>query len=301
MVRIFYAGQLLGLCWLLSAVDARSCWRDTPCSGPTSAAFSGVWDNNIYAPASRTVRPASTLLELKKNAVTNSRQPATATLHGNGSLVVFDFGKEVGGIVHLDYTASAGSGGLGLAFTEAKNWIGEWSDSSNAMYHDGALYANFSSAGKQSYAMPDKYLRGGFRYLTVFLVTNSSSVDVHIDDVSVELAFQPTWSDLRAYQGYFHCSDELLNRIWYAGAYTLQTNEVPVTTGRLNSGVKSGWLNNGTLGPGDTIIVDGAKRDRAVWPGDMGIAVPSAFVSLGDLDSVKNALQIMYNTQVHAL
>jgi hypothetical protein len=30
----------------------------------------------------------------------------------------------------------------------------------------------------------------------------------------------------------------------------------------------------------------------------MGIAVPSAFVSLGDLDSVKNALQIMYNTQV---
>jgi hypothetical protein len=52
------------------------------------------------------------------------------------------------------------------------------------------------------------------------------------------------------------------------------------------------------MGPGDTIIVDGAKRDRAVWPGDMGIAVPSAFVSLGDLDSVKNALQIMYNTQV---
>jgi hypothetical protein len=60
-------------------------------------------------------------------------------------------------------------------------------------------------------------------------------------------------------------------------------------------------LNNGTLGPGDTIIVDGAKRDRAVWPGDMGIAVPSAFVSLGDLDSVKNALQIMYNTQVIGL
>lgn len=39
---------------------------------------------------------------------------------------------------------------------------------------------------------------------------------------------------------------------------------------------------------------------RAVWPGDMGIAVPSAFVSLGDLTSVKNALQVMYNTQVCA-
>ncbi|KAI4713487.1 hypothetical protein J4E89_000933 [Alternaria sp. Ai002NY15] len=59
----------------------------------------------------------------------------------------------------------------------------------------------------------------------------------------------------------------------------------------------NGWANNGTLGPGDTIIVDGAKRDRAVWPGDMGIAVPSTFVSTGDLDSVRNALQVMFDYQ----
>jgi len=32
----------------------------------------------------------------------------------------------------------------------------------------------------------------------------------------------------------------------------------------------------------------------------MGIAVPSAFVSLGDLTSVKNALQVMYDTQVNS-
>jgi hypothetical protein len=32
--------------------------------------------------------------------------------------------------------------------------------------------------------------------------------------------------------------------------------------------------------------------------GDMGIAVPSTFVSIGDLSSVKNALQVMYNYQV---
>jgi hypothetical protein len=59
----------------------------------------------------------------------------------------------------------------------------------------------------------------------------------------------------------------------------------------------NGWANNGTLEPGNTIIVDGAKRDRAVWPGDMGIALPSSFVSIGDLDSVKNALQVMYDYQ----
>jgi hypothetical protein len=30
----------------------------------------------------------------------------------------------------------------------------------------------------------------------------------------------------------------------------------------------------------------------------MGVAVPSTFVSIGDLNSVKNALQTMYNYQV---
>jgi hypothetical protein len=296
MAQIYWVSLLLSLWSLFQPCSADTCWRNTSCTGPTHAIFSGPWEKNIFAPASRTVRPASTLSELKNNAITDPKHPYKASLHGNGSLIVFDFGIEVGGIVHLNYTSN-GSGALGLAFTEAKNWIGEWSDSSNALYHDGALYANISSSGAGTYVMPDKYLRGGFRYLTVFLLTDDSS-NVQIEDLSLELAFKPTWSNLRAYQGYFHCSDELLNRIWYSGAYTLQTNEVPVNTGRVTSGVKSGWVNNGTLGPGDTIIVDGAKRDRAVWPGDMGIAVPSAFVSLGDLESVKNALQIMYNTQV---
>jgi hypothetical protein len=146
--------------------------------------------------------------------------------------------------------------------------------------------------------MPDEALRGGFRYMTVFLVTDDPT-KVQIEDVSLEIGFQPTWPNLRAYQGYFHSNDELLlNRIWYSGAYTLQTNSVPVDTGRQVPILHNGWANNATLGPGDIIIVDGAKRDRALWPGDMGIAVTSAFVSTGDLESVKNALQVMYNTQV---
>ncbi|KAJ5924103.1 hypothetical protein N7466_008290 [Penicillium verhagenii] len=296
MRRAFWVNLLLGACSIIPQAQAETCWRNTTCTGPTTAAFSGVWDDNIYAPSSRTVQPVSTLSDLKKDATTNSRQPATATLHGNGSLVVFDFGQEVGGIMHIDYT-STGNGALGIAFSEAKNWIGEWSDDSNALWQDGALYDNFTtSSGSNSYEMPLPKLRGGFRYLTLFLITDDAAT-VKIDDMYLELGFHPTWSNLRAYQGYFHSSDELLNRIWYSGAYTLQTNQVPVDTGRITSGVTKGWLNNGTLGPGDTIIVDGAKRDRAVWPGDMGIAVPSALVSLGDLDSVMNALQIMYTTQ----
>jgi len=238
--------------------------------------------------------------------------------------------------------STTGPGKIGLAFTEGKNWIGEWSDSSDGKFAgyvngkkknvfsgsilrevtldiymrikirthsegpianspfsrpDGAIYANFTTAGNGSYVMPDISLRGGYRYLTLFLVTNSTTT-VELSDISLDIGFQPTWSNLQAYQGYFHSSDELLNRIWYSGAYTLQTNAVPVNTGRWVPMLAGGWANNGTLGPGDTIIVDGAKRDRAVWPGDMFIAVPSTFVSIGDLVSVKNALQTMYDNQV---
>ncbi|PKX94663.1 Six-hairpin glycosidase [Aspergillus novofumigatus IBT 16806] len=289
MTRIHFLNVVLSLLTLLPVVLAQTCWRNTTCSGPEGSAFEGPWEQGIYAPSSRTVRPKKILSITNLSLNSAYAQAMPATLHGNGSLVIFDFGIEVGGIVTLNYTSS-GSGALGIAFTEAKNWIGEWSDSSNGAFKgpDGALYTRFTKAGKGSYTMPDEAL--------LFVVTNDST-KVQIEDVSLELGFQPTWSNLRAYQGYFHSNDELLNRVWYSGAYTLQTNSVPVDTGRQVPMLHNGWANNATLGPGDTIIVDGAKRDRAVWPGDMGIAVPSAFVSTGDLESVKNALQVMYNTQ----
>jgi hypothetical protein len=280
---------------LLTTTLAQSCWKNTTCSGPADTSFPGQWQSNIYAPSSRTVSPKSILSA--QNGEVISPFKGSAKLSGNGSQLVFDFGIEVGGLVTLEYSSS-GPGQIGLAFTEGKNWIGEWSDSSNGGFKgpDGAIYMNFTTAGKGTYVMPDNKLRGGFRYMTLFLITNSSTT-VEISDISLSIGFQPTWSNLRAYQGYFHSSDELLNRIWYSGAYTLQTNAVPVNTGRQVPFVVTGWANNGTLGPGDTIIVDGAKRDRAVWPGDMFIAVPSTFVSIGDLASVKNALQTMYDHQ----
>ncbi|KAJ9283588.1 CAZyme family GH78 [Paecilomyces variotii] len=296
MTMIRYLISLLGLLLHVNLSLAESCWRNTSCTGPADTAFPGIWEKNIYAPASRVVNPKRII---EATGSSDYQHSSKATLSGNGSQIIFDFGIEVGGIVTVDYTSTTGKGALGLAFTEAKNWVGEWSDSSSGNFEhpDGALYQQIASPGKGQYVMPDKSLRGGFRYMTAFLVTNESTTVVDINDVSLEIAFQPTWANLRAYQGYFHSNDELLNRIWYSGAYTLQTNAVPVNTGRQVPFVSSGWANDGIIGPGDTIIVDGAKRDRAVWPGDMGVAVPSTFVSIGDLDSVKNALQVMYNTQ----
>lgn len=274
----------------------------------------------MFAPSSRTVSPKSVLsLATGREISPYSSFPGSNanhnfTLEGNGSALVFDFGREVGGIVHLEYTVHPSGNGrgdsrgaIGLSFTEAKNWIGGWSDLSNGAFRgpDGALYSNFTttttargSPGSVSYTMPDAKLRGGFRYLTLFLVTSASSFPagppgasssaealVSIQNITLEISFQPTWSNLRAYQGYFHSSDDTLNKIWYSGAYTLQTNAVPTNTGRrARPMVTAGWMNDGVMGPGDSIIVDGAKRDRAVWPGDMGVAVPALGVSTGDLE-----------------
>ena len=287
MLRIVSLLSLMGL-------GAAQCWKNVSCSGPSEAAFPGPWDANNYAPTTRSVRPVN-VLSWPDLEATPYRQSIELT--GNGSKVIFDFGIEVGGLVSLTH-ASSGSGRLGLAFTEAKNYVGEWSDSSNGKFAgpDGALYSNFSG-GEVDYKMPEERLRGGFRYMTAFLIADGSDASVSLSNVETTLDFMPTWSNLRAYQGYFHSNDDLLNRIWYAGAYTLQSNCVPTDTGRQVPFLTTGWANNASMGPGDTIIVDGAKRDRAVWPGDMGIAVPSTFVSLGDLESVKNALQVMYDHQ----
>lgn len=195
------------------ALASAQCWSHYPvnCNGPKEAAFSGAWDSNIFAPATRTVGPASLLTWPN---LARKSWPRSYQLKGNGSIVTFDFGKEVGGIVNLTYTAS-GVGQLGLAFTEAKNFVGEWSDSSNGKFvgPDGAIYGNFTT-GSGSYQMPAAQLRGGFRYMTLFLITNSSTATLTPGNVEVELDFAPTWPNLRAYQGYFHSSDALLNRIW---------------------------------------------------------------------------------------
>ncbi|KAI1632695.1 alpha-L-rhamnosidase B [Biscogniauxia mediterranea] len=286
--------------WFLGSVGyahAQNCWRDTPCSSVRSAAFSGEWDSNVFAPASRIVSP-STVFSFGSEEELGS-WPTQFTLDESLTSVYIDFGLEVGGIVTIDYEVSSLSdgGSIGLAFTEAKNWIGPVSDSSSGLYSrtDGAIYANFSSAGEHTYSMPDENLRGGFRYLTLFLAGDAASVTIH--NISLELSFQPTWSDLRAYQGYFHSNDDLLNKIWYSGAYTLQLCALHPSTGRAWPAPAQAWSNTADIGPGDTINTDGAKRDRTVWPGDMGVAVPAAFYSTGDLESVKNALQVVYNGQ----
>src|SRR4051794_250698 len=142
---------------------------------------------------------------------------------------------------------------------------------------------------------PQSALRGGFRYLTV---VNRSAGTLQISGVSVEITFTPQLSDLRAYKNYFYSNDRLVNRVWYGGAYTVQTNIIANDQGRVWGPPALGGNNNALVGElGSTVLVDGAKRDRTVWPGDLGISVPTDYASLGDMVTIKNSLQTLYNHQ----
>jgi hypothetical protein len=220
-----------------------------------------------------------------------SRQ--STRISGANPYVVLDFGKEVGGLVTLTFAGSSDANQqVGLAFSESSQYVGEQSDASSGGGADGAIYAPVG--GASTYTMPSDKLRGGFRYLTVFL-TSSGWVD--LNGVSLNFTAVPDMANPQAYPNYFSSNDDLLNRIWYAGAYTVQMDSINPNQGRVWPAPSSGWENNGVIGVGSSVLTDGAKRDRTVWPGDMGISLPTEYVSTNDIASSRNSLATMYQHQ----
>jgi hypothetical protein len=159
-----------------------------------------------------------------------------------------------------------------------------------------------------SYTPELKYSRGAFRYLTFSLgsrvpLTTSATLQLS----SVHFTAQPAQpaNQLRSYSGYFESSDPLLDRIWYAGAYTLQLCTIPANSSLnrlqwLQSPV--GWSNNAqarTLSGTDYFLADGAKRDRNPWAGDLDIALKSVLVAMNqdELLGIRNALKEMLDEQ----
>ncbi|MFC9614589.1 trehalase family glycosidase [Streptomyces sp. NPDC056938] len=267
------------------------------------AAFSGAlpsaarhpWDVYNYSPQSRTLKPVA--IHSTVGSVTDASAALSGKstrLSGTGSAVTFDFGKDVSGLVTLHFAASDGPQRVGLAFNESSQYVGTTSDASTGgpRSRDGALYADVD--GATTYTMPAKNLRGGFRYLTVFM---DSAGSADLDGITAHFTAAPKMQDPRAYANYFYSSDDLLNRIWYAGAYTIQLNTIAPKTGRLWEAPAQTWDNTGDVGVGDTILVDGAKRDRTVWPGDLGVEIPSAYAAFDDTESARNALTTLYQHQ----
>lgn len=278
-----------------------------PAAGAVAASI--PYEQYILAPATRQLIPVS--VHQVNGSVSNAKaltgsSAGNVTFHGISS-VTYDFGKNIAGLVSLDVGASSSSSAfLGVTFTESSLYISsEACDATADAGLDSPLWFNVGK-GAGEYTPEEKYLRGAFRYLTV-LSNTSATVPLH--SLRVKFTAAPT-QDLRAYQGWFHSDDELINKIWYAGAYTNQLCTINpaegnalVHLGSISSSDNitlpqtDSWWNNYTITNGSSTITDGAKRDRLVWPGDMSIALESIAVSTGDLYSVQMALESLLALQ----
>jgi hypothetical protein len=290
-----HRGTLSGLLILMVAATGSGALSRVDAEAASALAPSATAN---FSPTSRTVRPTAIYRTTGSVANPQNVLSGQATrVSGTDAGITLDFGKEVGGIATLRFGATSSSDQqLGLAFTESSLYVGPVSDkSANYGQVDGALTAPAPANGE--WTMPTHRLRGGFRYLTIFLRTGG-----WVDLTGVSLAFTaaPGMANPSDYANYFTSNDEQLNRIWYAGAYTVQLNTIASNHGRAWPPPSTLWDNSATVGVGSTILVDGAKRDRTVWPADLGIATPTAYASTNELTSTRNALTTMFNAQSSA-
>jgi hypothetical protein len=236
-------------------------------------------------------------------------------------LLVLDFGKDVGGQIQLHVTgASATRPQLHVCFSESLSQMALQPGDNNG---EGALAPGCDTANiwsgypglrytsdADSHTMPlagatlpttltDPNIRGGFRYATIFL---DGPGYVDLNGVSLDFGAAPAQADPANYAGWFLSSDNALNKIWYAGAYTVQLDT-------WQSGTAKSWpYADGEAdhanaqvpyaNPNQEVIFDGAKRDRIVWQGDLSVQAPVTYLTTDDVTAVDNSLSSLASQQL---
>ncbi len=276
--------------WNTAGFDDSS-WPAAFVSGPYGI---GPWNNNVQPPPDPTTLQVSGVsgfdvgdqIAIDTGANQETRtvtavnpggffQPATlivdsplTIVHSSGALVLalnkpgtgIDFTPALTGDHDVGTTVS--SIGTGITFSPAlssDHAAGTTATGLGAYTNDNGRQINFDDI-----ETPDTYtggLRGGFRFEAIELRTPGT---IELSGAGLDFAaYRATPAE---YQGWFISSDDELNRMWYAGAYTAQLDMVPV-------GIASCF--------DKPVIFDGAKRDRAIWSGDLMVSDPVALLSLG--------------------
>lgn len=314
-----------------------------PWNNPNYHPEAGHWRNYILAPRSRILHPVS-LFAAKARGGRIVGNPASLLRGGKSAvkmvstggrtkspLLIFDFGKDVGGRISVRVlSASHPRPQLHLCFSESRQYMALTPQQNNdeAKYAPGCDTANVPNGwpgvpytwDSDSHTLPlasatlpavltDPQIRGGFRYLTVFLDGPGS---VTIGGISLSFTGAPLQRNPRDYAGYFLSSNNELNKIWYAGAYTTQLDTVMPDTlkGNISSNVAAPcWPyqkgeadhTDGKLAvanPDQEVILDGAKRDRDPFTGDMSVEVPVTYLTTHDDSAISNTLEAFVRQQL---
>ncbi len=247
-------------------------WPDNPnwqqyVEGPET---SDVYPVKIVSTSGEVDNPGA-LLNPGTGATTLTKVPG-----GPIPKIVLDYGKDVSGIPFFDVAGATATPTLRAAYSEGRQYLGPRGDGAPGYAAaDPARFDGFVVSGPGT--LSKGLIQGGERFQELTLRSPGSltlsGAGIHFS------AFRATPD---SYQGYFVSSSDELNRIWYDGAYTVQLDQLPAD---------SQWP------AGGEVIVDGAKRDRVVWGGDMSVEGPTVYYSTAASDYLRKSLLLLGSYQ----
>ncbi len=183
--------------------------------------------------------------------------PRSVCRLADGAVLLVDFGEEISGGIKLVFHKSTGSS-IRVCFGESA------AEALSAIGECGSC--NDHSVRDTVLAVPSlgsiEYGRTGFRFVCLSAVNGALEI--------VGLFARADHADLE-WRASFESSDKKLNEIWRVCARTLHLNM-------------------------QDMLLDGIKRDRLSWAGDMHPEVRCALALFGDTDCVRRTLRFVRDT-----
>lgn len=283
------------------------------------------WWKYVRGPFSNRILPVRLLSNYTSGDISNADglfNGTVTTLTRNGPdddipSLVLDFGWNYAGILSIDFEGAEPSSqggangtalpGITLAFSETLEFLTNRSDFTRSDNQpDGEKFTNGTdqiAVLKQPYTWTNKLgcqfpkdrkvcSDGfhGFRYLRISLqaLEEDAPHTTGLGSVSlsgVQLAYSGFIGTPDTFKGYFECSSEALNQLWYDGVYT---NDLATDIFRANDTEPRDAFAPGL--EGKIVLHDGAKRDRDPYVGDLAVSAMTLYVSHGDPAPARNVL-----------
>lgn len=204
----------------------------------------------------------------------------TRTAHDPPATIVLDYGRDIGGVPEFGVQAAAGHPVLSAGYAEAARFLTPAGDNGRP-FHSGDPARADTYTVSQPGVITNQFIQGGERYQQLTLQSPGS---VTLSFARIRSTSFPDPPD--ASRGFFLSSSDELNKLWDAGDRTLRLNMLP---------------GNALNGAGDRhLILDGAKRDRDVWEGDLSVEAPTLFYSCGAAEYVRDSLRLLGSYQLQS-
>uniref|UniRef100_A0A8H7NPZ3 Alpha-L-rhamnosidase n=1 Tax=Bionectria ochroleuca TaxID=29856 RepID=A0A8H7NPZ3_BIOOC len=281
----------------------------TVCQSSTDPWSDTNWHKYVRSPGSADVKPVRILAEETTGNVSNPEgllDGSQTTIFTRTQTeeevpsVVIDFGLNVVGLLRIHIEGSSSSSGslpgLRLAFSETEDALSDnksdYTRSYRGIYEEDKLTDGTDQVAVQNETYTWTNTLGcehgrqvcadglhGFRYVKIWLdaLDSDSPYTSSIGSVSISLV-DLEWSGYlgppESFAGWFECSDSDISQWWFDGVYTVETN--------IDLFLKNETEPRDAFSPtldDKWVLLDGAKRDRDPYVGDLAIAALTLYLS----------------------